>query len=450
MNNESYENFQYDSCISRGICSLNPKTSALQTVLVLYLRLFAKYAKEIPIDLISEDAKLCILNTIAIAIYNTDFNENSFINSVNNFRKYLPEIMEEYHKLYPEIDIDAEKSKPLEIFRESSDIIRAIQFGERIFLRGQEKLSAQIRDFYNIMLVIANSISINLLDLKSYNKDFPIGFEAIFNLLSQIDIQERDFELLKKDIEKASQIDIELMKLLHQAQEEIYGRQKESEVSFSTTPNKAVLVVGSNIKELENILEAFKDENIDIYTHDEMMLAHTFPEFKKYPNLKGQFGQGIESCLIDFATFPGPIILTKHSLHNIENLYRGRLFTTDENCPQGVIKIKDNNFTQVIESARESKGFKHGKQCETVVVGYDFDEVCAKINEKLAQNKYDYIFLIGLDAYSLEQKVYYEKLTKLAPQNVLIISFSYDFEQENVLNINACFDSYSLLRVSNI
>jgi hydroxylamine reductase (hybrid-cluster protein) len=60
-----------------------------------------------------------------------------------------------------------------------------------------------------------------------------------------------------------------------------------------------------------------------------MMLAHTFPKFSEYKRLKGQYGQGLENCLLDFATFPGPIILTAHSLHNIENFYRGRLFTTD-------------------------------------------------------------------------------------------------------------------------
>ena len=47
MSYDNFEDFQYDSCVSRGICSINPRNSALQTVLVLYLRLFAKFAIEI-------------------------------------------------------------------------------------------------------------------------------------------------------------------------------------------------------------------------------------------------------------------------------------------------------------------------------------------------------------------------------------------------------------------
>ncbi len=67
-----------------------------------------------------------------------------------------------------------------------------------------------------------------------------------------------------------------------------------------------------------------------------------------------------------FCNLPGAIILTKHSLHNIENLYRGLLFTTDYTCPKGVIQIKDNDFSKVIEAAENAKGFKTGKQCESV------------------------------------------------------------------------------------
>ena len=134
-----------------------------------------------------------------------------------------------------------------------------------------------------------------------------------------------------------------------------------------------------NIMELENILEGLKDTDIDVYTHDEMMLAYTFPKFSEYKNLKGQYGCGVENCLLDFATFPGPIILTKNSLHNIENFYRGRLFTTDYTFPKGVIKIDNNNFSEVIKSAKDAKGFKTGKICESVSVGYDIKKITQKV-----------------------------------------------------------------------
>ena len=224
------------------------------------------------------------------------------------------------------------------------NIIDAIKFGEKIFNRGVKNISPEIRDLYNIMLVISKSISINLLDLESFEKYNDLAFETILNIYSKINLEEKNIEALKTEIYKAAETDLELMRLIRNSQEERYGMQGKEEVSYTTIPNKAVLVVGSNIRELETVLEALKNENIDIYTHDDMMLAHTFPNFKMYPRLKGQYGQGIENCLLDFATFPGPIVLTKHSLHNIENFYRGRLFTTDYTTnPKGIIKIENKD-----------------------------------------------------------------------------------------------------------
>lgn len=445
MSYESFEEYQYDSCVSHGLCSINPRTSALQTVLVLYLRQFAKYALNLDID---NDTRDFILNTIAITIYNSEFNETSFNFAVEKFREILPKIMGEYFEKNPDDNMKLEQDKALELFRETYNIIPAIQYGEKIFNRAIENLETNIRDLYNIALVILKSMSINLLDLESFDKKHNDSFSVILKILSLINIENIDLENLKKEIFHASKTDITLMKLLREAQEERYGKQCEREVSYSTTPGKAVLVVGSNIRELETILESLQNHKIDVYTHDEMILAHTFPKFSTYPHLKGQYGQGIESCLLDFATFPGPIILTKYSLHNIENFYRGRLFTTDYTLnPKGIIKIENNDFSQVIETAEKTKGFKRGKQCETVTIGFNFEETISKIKEKIETKNYKKIFIIGLDGYSLEQKTYFEKLIKLAPKSVLIISGSYNIEQENLIHINTCYDSYSFIRI---
>lgn len=444
MKNEFSEDYQYNSCISRGICSINPRTSALQYVMVLYLRIFAKYLIGSEVD---NEIKCFILNTLSITIYNPEFNENSFLFAVNKFKENLPKIIKKYFENNPNKDMEIEKNKAIELFENTSNITDAIKYGEKSFKISQEKIPANIRDMYNIMLVISKSLSINLLDLESFDKNHNEAFESILELLSSINIEEKDFEKLKGIIIKSAKIDLELMELLRSAQEERYGTQKETEVSYTTTTGKAVLVVGSNIRELETVLESLKDEDIDVYTHDDMMIAHTFPKFSEYKSLKGQFGQGVESCLLDFAVFPGPIILTKHSLHNIENFYRGRLYTTDyTTSPKGIIKIENNDYSKVIETAKSTKGFKKGKQCESVNIGYDYENVAESLKAKLDSQVYDKIFIITPDGSSMEQKSYFEKLVKLAPKNVLIVSFSYYFDKENVVYINSCFDNYSWVR----
>ena len=255
----------------------------------------------------------------------------------------LSKIIDEFYLKFPDDNMEKEKKKVIEIFQETMNINSSIKYGERIFNDAQQNIKIDIRNLYSILLLIAKTISINLLELKSFDKNFVDAYIAIIEILDKINIDTNDIDNLKKQVIKVSKINTCLLRKIHQAQEERYGEFQEIELSFSTEPGKAVLVVGSNIRELEDILENLKTHNIDIYTHDEMIYAHFFPFFKKYEHLKGQFGLGLENCLLDFATFPGPIVLTKNSLHNIENFYRGRLFTTDEIYIKGVIKILEND-----------------------------------------------------------------------------------------------------------
>lgn len=446
MTNFSNQDFQYDSCISRGVCSLNPKTNALQAVLILYLKFITKYVLNLyQQEIVDTKLKKLVLNIISIAVSNSEFTENAFIDIITKFKNELPSVIQKYNDICGENDFSKENIGNFELFKETKDVISAIRYGESQINNKVKTMDAKVRDLQKIMLIIAKSISINLMDLESFDKNYDNGYLTVLKLLNKLS-ENPEIESLKNEIKNAVAVNNEIMHLLRLTQEERYGKFQEVEVSFSTTPSKAALVVGSNIRELETVLEALKDTEIDVYTHDDMMLAHNFPFFDKYKNLKGQYGQGVENCLLDFSTFPGAIILTKHSLHNIENLYRGLLFTTDYTCPTGVIKIENDDFSKVIDACKNARGFKRGKQCESVNVGYDFDNIHNLIKEKFERKNYQHIFIIGLERYSLEQKAYFEKLIKLAPEDILIISFSYETEKENVISINACFDSYAVIR----
>ena len=443
------EDYQYDSCVSRGICSVNPRTSSLQEVLVLYLKTTAYYALKLyDFGKINTDAKHVILNTISIMVSNPEFSESDFELLTARFNEVLPDIIEEYQEICKEKGVEPDLIKtPLKSYKKM-DIIQAIQFGEKEFLKGAKALSQEVRDLYKVLFVIAKSICINILDLETYEAEEPEGYLTILQILDSLNSVEQDVEKIKSLILDVSKIDNKLMKLLRRTQEERYGKQRVFEVSFTTTPGKAVLVVGSNIRELEDILDALMQMDIYVYTHDEMMLANTFPKFAEYKNLKGQFGQGMESCLLDFATFPGPIILTKHSLFNVEHLYRGRLYTTDTAYSKGVIPIKNKDFSDVIKAANETKGFKTGKQCESVNIGFNYDEFLEILKEKLAAKKYTHIFIIGQGGYTLDQQTYFNKLLRQTPDDVLIISLSYPHSRDNIIHLNGCYDSFAVTKIA--
>lgn len=436
--------YRYDSCISRGICSMNPRTSSLQEVLALYLKASAYYALKLyENDIVDERIKGMILNTISILVSNPQFSETDFNVLTHAYNTELPRLIKEYEEMCNEKGTEPEYLKTVIKYNKELDIINAIQLGEKEFLKKVKELSQETQDLYRILFVIAKSICINILDLETFDIDSKDGYLMILKILNSLNIEETKELGFKDLIIEAVELDNQLMKLLRNSQEKRYGKQRVNDVSYTTTPAKAMLVVGSNIRELEDVLEAVKDKNIDIYTHDEMMIAHTFPKFSEYKNLKGQYGQGIENCLLDFATFPGPIILTRHSLYNIENLYRGLLYTTDFASSKGVIPIKNKDFSNVIKAAEDAKGFKTGKQCETVSIGYDYHNSMGIIEEKLSQKDYSHIFIVGLNGYTLEQQTYFDKLLKQTPDDVLIISLSYCSQKENVICLNACFDVFA-------
>ena len=440
------EDYQYDGCVSRGICSVNPKTSSLQEVLIMYLKVTSYYALKL-YENENKDKKLrdIILDTISVLVSNPEFSETDFKILTERFNKILPYAISNYEEECKNRGIVPECLKSTLKFNKTTDIVNSIQLGEKEFLKKTKSTSQKIRDLYTILFVLAKSLCINISDLESFGENTDSGYLTVLKLLNSLNAGEKDAEKLKRLIYDITDADNDLMKQLRQVQEKRYGKQRIKEVSYTTTPGKAILVVGSNIRELEEILEAVKDTDISVYTHDEMMLANTFPKFEEYQNLKGQYGQGIENCLLDFATFPGPIILTKHSLYNVEHLYRGRLYTTDSAFSKGVIPVKNKDFGDVIKSAELAKGFKTGRQCETVSLGYNYDVFIENIKNRLTG--FSKIIFIGLGGYTLEQQAYFEKFLKHVPEDILVISLSFCLQKNNVVCLNACFDEYSVIKI---
>ncbi len=444
MNNKFNTGYQYDRCISRGICSINPTTASLQEVIFVYLRHAAYYGIKLIEHGISNQKTInLILNTISVLSSNYEISENNF-NMINcAFQAELPRIIEEFKSL----DIKDKMLDTDSILKKQS-LNDYIRLGEKEFNQRIKSMPADIRNLYRILFLLLKSLSVNILIYESYGEVSNKEILSVFKVLNLLNLPQKDKKELTQFIIDIAEEDCELMEKIHTLQEKNYGKQDEYKVSFSTRKGKAILVVGSNLKELEQILDKFKDKDIDIYTHDNMILAHTYPKFREYKNLVGQFGQGMENCLLDFSTFPGPIILTRNSLFNVENLYRGRLFTTDFAYSKGVIPIKNNDFSEVYESAQESSGFKTGKSCEAEIIGFSLERTLNLINDKLADKNYKNIIFIGINGYSEEENEYFKTFIKHSPSDSLIISMSCQKTKDNLISLNIGNDLHAMFLVA--
>ena len=104
--------YRYDSCISRGICSMNPRTSSLQEVLVLYLKASAYYALKLyENDIVDERIKGMILNTISILVSNPQFSETDFNVLTHAYNTELPRLIKEYEEMCNKKDAESQMVK---------------------------------------------------------------------------------------------------------------------------------------------------------------------------------------------------------------------------------------------------------------------------------------------------------------------------------------------------
>ena len=444
-----YEDYQYDSCISKGICSINPRTSSLREVLVMYLKQLAFYTLQLKhLGVKNSATEDIILNTLSGLMSNLETGNEQFYQTLINLKTIIIESIDTYTRVCSERNIKPKEIKSDIKLNKKLNITHLIQLGEKEFSRKLKSITDEKRSLYEIIFLVVKSICINLVELKSFDMDDDCAYSEILYLLNTLNYTELSTQILLKKINKAVEIDYYLYQKLYNLRKEKYGEQTEAEVSYTTRPNKAILVAGTNIQELKNVLDASKDKDIDVYTHGEMIVAYTYPKFREYPHLRGQFGKGIEHCLLDFATFPGSILVAKHSLENIEYLYRGRLFTTDNFVPQGVIKINNNDYSGLINSALSAKGFKQGKVRDSIIIGCnnsDFDE---KMNN-LIQNiqKFKNIIIIGTEEHTKEQKQYFDNLLKFMGSDTAVISLSEKHNAENFIHIKSAPDFYMIYRI---
>lgn len=438
------DEFNTDNCTTKGLCSVDPTISSLQEVIVMYLKQLAFYTlrlkrKGITNNVIKEN----IIITLAGLVSNTDYSQEQFKNIISNIYEHLKQSKILYERIWKENNLNIDTLKTQLKIEKQLDINKAIQQGEKEFIKKNKKLTMEQRSLFEIMFVLIKNVCINLIELKSLDKENDSAYYSILHLLNLMNCEEITEKRLRTSLKHFVKTNYEITKELNKAQIEAFGDPETTEVSFSTTPNKAVLVSGSNLKELEQVLIATKDRSLDVYTHGAMILGHTFPEIKKYPQLKGQFGLGVENCLLDFATFPGAILMTKNSLHNVEYLYRGRLFTTDVNVPKGVIKIENNDYEPLITSAHEAKGFAKGQIRPTLTIGYKNKMIEKKIDEiveKIEHQHIKHLFIVGILNHTSLQKRYFEKLLKNLPKSIYAITLSTYTPSLNTFQINSSYD----------
>ena len=172
------------------------------------------------------------------------------------------------------------------------------------------------------------------------NEFFYTSLSAIGSDLSQ--------EELLPLVLKTGEINLKCMALLDKANTETFGNPEPTKVTLEIEKGPFIVITGHDLYDLKQLLEQTKDKGINIYTHGEMLPAHGYPELKKYPHLKGNFGTAWQNQQKEFDNLPAPILYTTNCLMPVKSSYADRVFTTEMVSYPEMVHIGDNkDFTPV-------------------------------------------------------------------------------------------------------
>ena len=231
-----------------------------------------------------------------------------------------------------------------------------------------------------------------------------------------------------------------------------------------------IVISGHDLYDLKLLLEQTEGKGINIYTHGEMLPAHAYPELKKYPHLKGNFGTAWQNQQKEFAALPAPILFTTNCLMPPKASYADRVFTTEMVGYPGMRHIgADKDFTPVIEKALELGGFDGDTTFpginggDKVMTGFARNtvlSVAGTVIDAVKSGAIKHFFLVGGCDGSRPGRNYYTEFVKQTPKDTVVLTLAcgkYRFNDldlgtigglPRLMDIGQCNDAYSAIQIA--
>ena len=253
------------------------------------------------------------------------------------------------------------------------------------------------------------------------------------------------------------------MAMLDKANTSAYGNPEITRVNIGVGKNPGILVSGHDLRDLEMLLEQTQGTGVDVYTHSEMLPAHYYPAFKKYPNFVGNYGNAWWKQKEEFEAFHGPILMTTNCIVPPKDSYKDRLYTTGAAGYPGCTHIPG----EIGEQKDFSALIAHAKTCEPpaqletgeIVGGFAHAQVLALADQVVEAVKSGairkFVVMAGCDGRA-KSREYYTEFAKALPQDTVILTAGcakYKYNKlplgdiggiPRVLDAGQCNDSYSL------
>ncbi len=439
-------------CTMSGVCGKKPDVAAMQDLLVYFTKGISAITTTLRQEgkQISADINHLITLNLFTTITNANFDKESIearIRTTLTAKETLLAQVENTSSL-PEAAIwDGlgnweEKAKTVGVLSTENNDIRSLR---ELITYGLKGLSAYSKHA-NVLLHDDEDIDAFLQRALAATTDDSLSIEDLVALTME-----------------TGKYGVSGMAMLDKTNTESYGNPEITKVNIGVGKNPGILVSGHDLRDLEMLLEQTQGTGVDVYTHSEMLPAHYYPAFKKYPNFVGNYGNAWWKQKEEFESFNGPILMTTNCIVPPKDSYKNRLYTTGAAGYPGCTHIpgeagEQKDFSTIIEHAKKCAAPNEIETGE-IIGGFAHAQVLALADQVVEAVKSGaikkFVVMAGCDGRA-KSRDYYTEFAKALPKDAVILTAGcakYKYNKlplgdingiPRVLDAGQCNDSYSL------
>lgn len=445
------------ACTVKGVCGKTSEVANMQDLLVYVTKGISEVTSKLRKEgkVVSKEVNSLITLNLFTTITNANFDFDVFVQriySTLDFKKNLIEKLEHKSNLGEAALWDERELKKMEQKAEKVGVLST----ENEDIRSLRELI-----IYGLKGLCAYSKHANALGFFDKEVDEFVQ-EALYKTTLDLDTD----ELFSLVIE-TGKVGVKGMELLDKANTSVFGNPEITKVNIATQKNPGILVSGHDLSDLKQLLEETKGTGVDVYTHSEMLPANYYPEFKKYKNLVGNYGNAWWKQKEEFESFNGPILMTTNCIVPPKETYKERIYTTGSAGFPGCKHIKgekgeDKDFSELIEHAKKCPAPIQIEEGE-IIGGFAHNQVLEladKIVEAVKSGAIKkFVVMAGCDGRQ-KSRNYYTDFAKALPRDTVILTAGcakYKYNKldlgdiggiPRVLDAGQCNDSYSLVVIA--
>ncbi len=459
--NQCEQSAKGTGCEKVGVCGKNENLSGLQDLLIHAIQGLALYANEgRQKGIVDQDVDQFTMQAIFSTLTNVDFDPERFAILINKSVELREVMKEKVAAAGGNIDF----TYPSATFTPAQSLAGLEEQGIKLDLIRNLDQDENIRSLKQTLLYGLKGIAAYTDHAKILGKHDDAIAAFVYEALAAIQADGLSVDDCVAAAMKAGEINLRAMEILDAANTETYGHPIPTSVPLGHRKNKAILITGHDLRDLELLLQQTEGKGIDIYTHGEMLPTHAYPELNKYSHFYGHFGTAWQNQHKEFPNFPGPVLFTTNCIQKPRPEYQERIFTTGLVGWPDCTHLSDKDFTQVIEKALEMDGFTENLDSGSVMVGFARNTVLGvadKVIDAVKNKAIRHFFLVGGCDGAKPGRNYYTDLVEQIPQDCMVLTLAcgkFRFFDKNLgeiggiprlLDIGQCNDSYSAIQIAS-